>query len=48
MDRLLTGIQDGCDLCSAPREVWNISEVIEDSLFEVDRSIAGLKELYKK
>jgi hypothetical protein len=48
MDRLLTGIGDGCDLCTAPREVWNISEVIEDDLFEVDRSIAGLKDLHRK
>ena len=45
MDRLLTGIGDGCDNCVAPPNTWADVTAIEAG-FPKDRSLESIKQTY--
>ena len=45
MDRLLTGIGDGCDNCVAPPSTWSDVTAIEAG-FPKDRSLESIKQKY--
>ena len=45
MDRLLTGIGDGCDSCLAPPSSWADMSAVEAG-FPKDRSIESLRATY--
>ena len=45
MDRLLSGVGDGCDSCLAHRSLWTDLDSIEQG-FECDRTLAGSKETW--
>ena len=46
MDRILTGLGDGCDNCLVQKELWTDLEKI-DSGFPNDRTLESLKETYE-
>ena len=46
MDRLLTGVGDGCDSCTAPRSLWNNMVAIEAG-FAMDRSVESTQAMWK-
>ena len=45
MDRLLTGVGDGCDSCTAPRSLWSNPAAI-DAGFSMDRSFVNVQEIW--
>ena len=45
MDRLLSGVGDGCDSCLAHRSLWTNLDSIEEG-FACDRTLEGSKETW--
>ena len=45
MDRLLTGVGDGCDSCLIPRKLWTDMDTIEDG-FPMSRTIENIRETW--
>ena len=45
MDRLLTGISDGCDSCLTPRYLWTDIETINEG-FPKDRTFENIRETW--
>ena len=47
MDRLLSGIGDGCDSCVAPRSLWHDLEAIKEG-FPMNRSFESVQHIWDK
>ena len=47
MDRILTGIGDGCDNCLVKRALWTDIPTIEAG-FDCDRTLESIKETYEE
>ena len=47
MDRILTGVGDGCDNCLVKKELWTDIPTIESG-FSCDRTLESLKETYQE
>ena len=47
MDRLLTGVGDGCDSCLTPRSMWTDPEAISEG-FVINRTIDIIRETWSK
>ena len=47
MDRILTGIGDGCDNCLVKKALWTDITTI-DAGFSCDRTLECIKETYEK
>ena len=45
MDRLLTGVGDGCDSCLTPRHLWTDEDTIEKG-FPRNRTFENIKETW--
>ena len=46
MDRLLSGVGDGCDSCLAPRSMWTDEETIDQG-FPKNRTIENIRETWE-
>ena len=46
MDRLLTGVGDGCDSCVTPRALWTDAGAIMEG-FPINRTIEGIRERWE-
>ena len=46
MDRLLTGVGDGCDHCLTPRHLWTDEETIEEG-FPKNRTLENIRETWE-
>ena len=46
MDRILTGISDGCDNCITPRDLWTDIDTIDEG-FEKNRTFENIKETWQ-
>ena len=47
MDRILTGVGDGCDNCLVKKELWTDIPTIESG-FSCDRTLESVKETYQE
>ena len=45
MDRLMSGVGDGCDSCLTPRHLWTDEEMIEEG-FPKNRTLENLRETW--
>ena len=45
MDRLMSGVGDGCDSCLTPRHLWTDEEMIEEG-FPKNRTLENIRETW--
>ena len=46
MDRLLTGVGDGCDSCLVPRYLWHDEDTIDEG-FPMNRTLESIRETWE-